>query len=136
MSATIPRSALKFRRMSNNQGRYAQLPNGGKVYDWDQAAFAPGRAPARYERVDVDGVTVATGDALRDVVPEVADDKAMERLRRAGAAWAKARETERALAADMYAAIVDAVEGGVSEVQAAKLAGVDRMTVRRALGKL
>ena len=50
--------------------------------------------------------------------------------------WHKARERERALAAELYAAIVAAVESGMSEVQAAKVAGVDRMTVRRALGKL
>jgi DNA-binding GntR family transcriptional regulator len=50
--------------------------------------------------------------------------------------WHKARERERALAVALYAAIVAAVESGMSEVQAAKVAGVDRMTVRRALGKL
>ena len=50
--------------------------------------------------------------------------------------WHKARERERALAVELYAAIVAAVESGMSEVQAAKVAGVDRMTVRRALGKL
>ena len=60
----------------------------------------------------------------------------MVQLQRAGVAWDKAREVERALAAEMYAAIVEVVAGGVSEVQAAKIAGVDRMTVRRALGKL
>jgi hypothetical protein len=50
--------------------------------------------------------------------------------------WHKARERERALAVELYAAIVAAVDLGMSEVQAAKVAGVDRMTVRRALGKL
>ena len=50
--------------------------------------------------------------------------------------WHKARERERALAVELYAAIVAAVKSGMSEVQAAKVAGVDRMTVRRALGKL
>ena len=35
-----------------------------------------------------------------------------------------------------HAAIVQAVEDGLTEVQAAELAGVNRMTVRRALGKL
>lgn len=50
--------------------------------------------------------------------------------------WHKARERERALAVELYAAIVAAVASGMSEVQAAKVAGVDRMTVRRALGKL
>ena len=57
-------------------------------------------------------------------------------LAKTGKKWHAARDRERALAAELYAAIVQAVEGGMSEVQAAKVAGVDRMTVRRALGKL
>ena len=59
-----------------------------------------------------------------------------EELAKAGKRWHAARDRERALAVELYAAIVQAVEGGMSEVQAAKVAGVDRMTVRRALGKL
>jgi hypothetical protein len=134
MSAAIPRNLLKFRSMSNGQGRYAQLPDGSKVYDWDQSAFT---VPlVRYERTDREGNTVARGDNLRSVVPELADDKLVAQLHRAGVSWAKSREVERALAAEMYAAIVAAVDSGMSEVQAAKIAGVDRMTVRRALGKL
>lgn len=134
MSNLIPRSLIKFRKMSNNQGMYAQLPNGGKVFDWDQSAFA---VPImRFERIDVDGNTVARGDTLRSVVPELADDELVAQLHRAGVAWAKARSAERDFAADMYAAIVEVVGSGMSEVQAAKIAGVDRMTVRRALGKL
>jgi DNA invertase Pin-like site-specific DNA recombinase len=58
------------------------------------------------------------------------------RLKTIGAKWHAARQTERDMAALLYAAIVEAVEGGVSEVEAARVAGVDRMTVRRALGKL
>ena len=50
--------------------------------------------------------------------------------------WHSAKNRERSLAVELYAAIVQAVENGMSEVQAAKVAGVDRMTVRRALGKL
>jgi len=50
--------------------------------------------------------------------------------------WHTAKDRERALAAELYAAIVQAVAGGMSEVQAAELAGVNRLTVRRALGKL
>ena len=57
-------------------------------------------------------------------------------LAKASKKWHAAKERERALAGELYAAIVKAVEGGMSEVQAAKLAEVDRMTVRRALGKL
>lgn len=50
--------------------------------------------------------------------------------------WHKARERERVLAVELYAAIVAAVDSGLSEVEAAEIAGVNRMTVRRALGKL
>jgi predicted DNA-binding protein (UPF0251 family) len=50
--------------------------------------------------------------------------------------WHAARDKERALAAELYEAIRLAVNEGMNEVQAAKVAGVDRMTVRRALGKL
>jgi DNA-binding GntR family transcriptional regulator len=50
--------------------------------------------------------------------------------------WHKACERERALAVELYAAIVAAVDSGMSEVEAAEIAGVNRMTVRRALGKL
>ena len=57
-------------------------------------------------------------------------------LAKAGKRWHAARDRERVLAAELYAAIAVAVEGGMTEVQAAKIAGVDRMTVRRALGKL
>lgn len=58
------------------------------------------------------------------------------RLKTIGAKWHAARQAEREMAALLYAAIVEVVDGGVSEVEAAKVAGVDRMTVRRALGKL
>ena len=57
-------------------------------------------------------------------------------LQHAGEAWSRARDVERLAAAGAQAIIRFAVAGGMSEVQAAKVAGVDRMTVRRALGKL
>ena len=57
-------------------------------------------------------------------------------LSKIAAKWHKARKVERDLAAKTYAAIREAVGTGMTEVQAAELAGVDRMTVRRALGKL
>lgn len=47
----------------------------------------------------------------------------------------RARGDETETRAALYAAIREAVEGGMSEVQAARIAGVDRMTVRRILGK-
>ena len=63
-------------------------------------------------------------------------DRQADHLRVTASHWRQAREVERDLAAETYAAIVAAVDSGMSEVQAAKVAGVDRMTVRRALGKL
>ena len=59
-----------------------------------------------------------------------------DRLEIAGKAWKKSKETERARAADLYVAIRNYWDNGGTEVKAAELAGVDRMTVRRALGKL
>lgn len=59
----------------------------------------------------------------------------MTRLEAVGKRWNAAREKERALAAELYGAIREAVEGGMTEAEAARVAGVDRMTVRRALGK-
>lgn len=57
------------------------------------------------------------------------------RLVKSGKAWAKAQEREREAAAECYAAIAEAVEAGMTEVLAAELAGVNRLTVRRAVGK-
>lgn len=64
------------------------------------------------------------------------DDDPCLLLQHAGEAWSRARDVERMAAAGVQAIIRHAVAGGMSEVQAAKIAGVDRMTVRRALGKL
>ena len=49
--------------------------------------------------------------------------------------WRKAREQERALALQLYELIQAAHKMGLPETRIAELAGVDRMTVRRALGK-
>lgn len=59
-----------------------------------------------------------------------------EQLRKAGKAWHDAKRRERERAAALYEEIRGAVERGLSESEAARVAGVDRMTVRRALGKL
>lgn len=56
-------------------------------------------------------------------------------LTAAGKAWGRAKALERDRMADLHLAIQSAVEGGMSEVEAARVAGVDRGTVRRALGK-
>lgn len=54
----------------------------------------------------------------------------------AGQIFNKARLAQREASGAVYTAIENAARAGISEVQIAKLAGVDRMTVRRALGKL
>ena len=59
----------------------------------------------------------------------------MTNLERVGRAWNRARQRERDLAVDLYAAIQYAYEHGMRETEIARVAGVDRMTVRRALGK-
>jgi DNA invertase Pin-like site-specific DNA recombinase len=58
-----------------------------------------------------------------------------EKLQAAGASWLEARHHERERASDLYQAIRDFIAEGGTEVAAARLAGCDRMTVRRALGK-
>jgi len=57
-------------------------------------------------------------------------------LARAGVRWHRAKEQERRAMAVLRALIVESVADGMTEVDAAKVAGVDRMTVRRALAKL
>lgn len=48
----------------------------------------------------------------------------------------KQREAVAATTEKLAAAVRDAVAAGMTEVDAARAAGVDRMTVRRWLGKL
>lgn len=132
MSA-LTRQMLKFKPMSTNQGWCAQLPNGGKVFEWKPERFA--YPIPRYEHRDINDDLVAKGDNLRDVLPNLADDSIVGHLQVTAKAWKEARDSERDLATEAYAAIVDAVAAGISEVQVAKIAKVDRMTVRRALGK-
>lgn len=59
----------------------------------------------------------------------------MTALERAGRSWNRARQRERELAAALYEAIQAAHAAGMPETQIAAAAGVDRMTVRKALGK-
>ena len=59
----------------------------------------------------------------------------ISKLTSLGNKWTKAKEAERTAAANAYAAIVQAHAAGVPETQIASAVGVDRMTVRRALGK-
>lgn len=57
-------------------------------------------------------------------------------LTRIGKGWAAAKRKERDVAAMAYAYMREAAEAGIPETRIAELVGVDRMTVRRALGKL
>lgn len=59
----------------------------------------------------------------------------MNNLTKAGRTWQSAKQRERDAMADLYAAIVESYNSGIPETLIAKTAGVDRMTVRRALGK-
>lgn len=77
-------------------------------------------------------------DGLRQVsvvAPvEVESDRA-DSLRRIAAEWRSARDIELDLRQQVRAAAVSAVQAGMSESEAARLAGFDRMTMRKALGK-
>lgn len=57
------------------------------------------------------------------------------RLQLLGAVWDRARDDEREIAGSAYDAAKAAAEAGMPETQIAEALGVNRMTVRRALGK-
>lgn len=57
------------------------------------------------------------------------------RLRDLGAAYARAREDAETARVALRAALVAAVRDGMPETHAAEYAGVNRMTVRAAVGK-
>lgn len=92
---------------------------------------------ALLDRESVQDYTIVVDDpdseGLRDFTVIVADYEIA--LVKAGAAWSVARTVERTHAQQTYDAIVDYCAHGGTEVNAARLAGVDRMTVRKALGK-
>lgn len=60
----------------------------------------------------------------------------MKSLAQAGRAWNRAKDRERELASELYEAMRAAHAQGIPETQIAEMAGVNRMTVRRALNKL
>jgi hypothetical protein len=63
------------------------------------------------------------------------DDEATKNLARAARLWRASKAKERDRMGDLYQAVSDFVDAGGSEVDAGKVAGIDRGTVRRALGK-
>jgi hypothetical protein len=124
---------LKFKPCVS--GRVAAIPEGGQVFDWDQKNFAYDVTPRRYQRFNVDDELIAQGPTLRSVLPELVNDHEVANLKRVAKQWRNSRNTERDLAAKTYDAIREAVAAGLSESQASKITGIDRMTIRRALGK-
>jgi hypothetical protein len=76
-------------------------------------------------------------DALRRIVEGYSwaiTDPAL-RLQVIGQAWDRARDNERDIAGEAYDAAKAAAEAGMPETQIAEALGVNRLTVRRALGK-
>jgi hypothetical protein len=71
------------------------------------------------------------------VVPGIwsSSDDPVDILIDLGEVWAAEREKERMAASAAYQAIRYAASKGVSEVEMSKRLNVDRMTIRRALGK-
>lgn len=62
-------------------------------------------------------------------------EDAIARLEALGTAWAAARDTEREIAGTAYDAVKEAAFHGIPETRIAELLGVNRTTVRTALGK-
>jgi len=73
-------------------------------------------------------------NALRDYSWMIEDPTL--RLRIVGAIWDRAKDEEREIAGRAYDAVKDAADAGLPETQIADLIGVNRTTVRRALGKM
>ena len=70
------------------------------------------------------------------ITPPVQHSAPAAMLREIGGRWRAARDVERDLAQQVYAAIRAASADGLAQTTIAETAGVDRMTVRRALGLL
>lgn len=76
----------------------------------------------------------AAGDRAHPECVDYAADLSAQ-LRTAGAHLAAARSAQRHIMARLRELLPAATAAGVSEAKAARAAGVDRMTVRRLLGK-
>ena len=92
-------------------------------------------------RASVDGFTGHQGEAATNRLREIVQDYSWAiadpalRLQVIGAAWDRAKENERDIAGEAYDAAKAAAEAGMPETQIAEALGVNRLTVRRALGK-
>ena len=74
----------------------------------------------------------ALQDRLRHRIFEISDHERRLRIQRI--VWSEARSTERQIAWEAYA-VIRSVAGTMPQTKIAEALGVDRMTVRRALGK-
>lgn len=97
-----------------------------------RAVYATSAAQAEQEaaRLEADRLR-----QVRIVAPATVEDDHADVLRESALVWRAARDAEVDLRQQLAAAIIAAVEDGMSESEAARLAGVDRMTVRSYLGK-
>lgn len=92
-------------------------------------------------RASVDGFTGHQGEAATNRLREIVQDYSWAitdpalRLQVIGAAWDRAKDNERDIAGEAYDAAKSAAEAGMPETQIAEALGVNRLTVRRALGK-
>lgn len=97
-----------------------------------RAVYATSAAQAEQEAARLEG------DNLRQVrilAPATIEAEHADVLRESSIMWRAARDAEIDLRQQLCAAVVSAVAGGMSESEASRLAGVDRMTVRSWLGK-
>jgi hypothetical protein len=62
-------------------------------------------------------------------------DEASKNLTKAARLWRASKAKERERMGDLYIAVAAFIAAGGSEVEAGKVAEIDRGTVRRALGK-
>ena len=92
-------------------------------------------------RASAEGFTGHQGEAATNRLREIVQDYSWAiadpalRLQVIGAAWDRAKENERDIAGEAYDAAKAAAEAGMPETQIAEALGVNRLTVRRALGK-
>ena len=121
---------LRFKPMRNGQGQSALLPDGRTVIQWDPAHFAV--QGDRYELLDRQGRTVAKAATLAEVLPAASHESTLQVL---GRRLAKARQAESDAMDEIRAVLPEAIASGVTEVDAARLTGLDRMTIRKMLGK-
>ena len=122
--------ALRFKPLRTGQGQSALLPDGRTVIQSDPAHFAV--QGERYEVLDRDGRTVAKAATLAEVLPAASHESTLQAL---GRRLAKARQAESDAMDEIRAVLPEAIASGVTEVDAARLTGLDRMTIRKMLGK-